>query len=444
MRIAQGRVRSWLVRFWLVGALSAFLTAAPVHAVADVKIEVGEAADPFQIVISLNEQVLRTYRGDQQIHTSRVSTGRRGYGTPPGVYSILDKRRRHFSNLYGGAPMPYMQRLTWSGIALHQGYVPQRPASHGCVRLPKGFARNLFGLTEIGASVIITREPQAPRRIAHANLFQQSKPMRFSDAPTLAEGPVADPQPGAYANLNIVAAQYVAMATPVHSPAPEKTSPHRDDWASAFDIELDADRDVLHLEPNEKPVRVLILASAKDSQVKAAQKMLTGLGYEVGEADGLFGRRTAKAAQAFQADHGMQPTGVLDQDTIQALYRASGAKRPSGHLYIRQGYKDVFDMPVDIRDPEERLGTHLYTAMSFEPTEKRGETVGVPWTVVTVDGAGGADAADPVSALDRVSIPSEARAWIETMLQPGSTVIISDAGYGWETGKGTDFIVQPQ
>ena len=99
---------------------------------------------PMTIVISLRNQKANIYRGMTLITSTRVSTGKRGYSTKPGVYSILEKRRRHYSNLYAGAPMPYMQRLTWTGTALHAGVVPGYPASHGCVRLPHGFAPKLF------------------------------------------------------------------------------------------------------------------------------------------------------------------------------------------------------------------------------------------------------------------------------------------------------------
>ena len=107
----------------------------------------GEEAEasqaPLQIVVSLPKQQMKLYRGTELVKTTRVSTGRQGYSTPAGVFSILQKRRRHFSNLYNNAPMPYMQRLTWSGIALHEGVVPNYPASHGCIRIPRGHARDL-------------------------------------------------------------------------------------------------------------------------------------------------------------------------------------------------------------------------------------------------------------------------------------------------------------
>jgi hypothetical protein len=118
------------------------------------------AAGAVEIVVSLPLQRAYVYRGGTLIGVSTVSTGRSGHETPTGTFPILQKRRTHFSNLYKNAPMPFMQRLTWDGIALHAGEIPGRPASHGCVRLPLAFARHLFDVTRTGASVHIV--PFAP------------------------------------------------------------------------------------------------------------------------------------------------------------------------------------------------------------------------------------------------------------------------------------------
>jgi L,D-transpeptidase catalytic domain len=115
------------------------------------------AADgEIEVVISLPLQRAYVYRGGTLIGVSTVSTGRDGYPTPVGAFNILQKRRIHHSNLYDGAPMPFMQRLTWDGIALHAGEIPGQPASHGCIRLPADFARQLFAATEVGGSVHVT------------------------------------------------------------------------------------------------------------------------------------------------------------------------------------------------------------------------------------------------------------------------------------------------
>lgn len=110
---------------------------------------------PLVVVVSLPEQMAHVYRGGVRIGRSTVSSGRAGNDTPPGIYNILQKKRMHHSNLYNSAPMPFMQRLTWDGIALHAGHNPGYPASHGCIRLPKGFAEALFDVTEHGVTVVV-------------------------------------------------------------------------------------------------------------------------------------------------------------------------------------------------------------------------------------------------------------------------------------------------
>jgi hypothetical protein len=115
-------------------------------------------------LISLPGQIAYVYRDGVLIAASTVSTGKRGKSTPAGDFTILQKREFHRSNLYSNAPMPFMQRLTWTGIALHAGVLPGYPASHGCIRFPREFARRLFDLTELGAPVsVVNYEIEDPR-----------------------------------------------------------------------------------------------------------------------------------------------------------------------------------------------------------------------------------------------------------------------------------------
>ena len=110
---------------------------------------------PMVLVVSLADQQAYVYRNGVRIGQTSVSTGRAGYETPTGVFTILQKKKHHVSNLYEGAEMPYMQRLTWDGIALHGGHVPNRPASHGCIRLPHKFARLLYKETNFDTKVVV-------------------------------------------------------------------------------------------------------------------------------------------------------------------------------------------------------------------------------------------------------------------------------------------------
>lgn len=131
---------------------------------------------PVLLVVSLATQRAVVYRNGVPIGITTVSTGKEGHSTPTGVFTILQKRVEHYSNLYNNAPMPYMQRLTWGGIALHGGHLPGYPASHGCVRLPQEFARLLFGVTRLGMTVIITDEAVVPRIAPADTLLSSGSP----------------------------------------------------------------------------------------------------------------------------------------------------------------------------------------------------------------------------------------------------------------------------
>lgn len=113
---------------------------------------------PVSIVVSVPMQMAFVYRGDRLIGATTVSTGKPGKMTPIGEYTILQKRPFHRSNLYNNAPMPFMQRLTWDGVALHAGNLPGFPASHGCIRIPTAFARKLFEATQLGGQVAVVND----------------------------------------------------------------------------------------------------------------------------------------------------------------------------------------------------------------------------------------------------------------------------------------------
>src|SRR5499433_3445388 len=131
--------------------------------------------EPIMAIVSLRDQQITIY--DEKGWTMRapVSSGQKGRETPAGIITVLQKNAEHYSNLYDDAFMPHMQRLTWSGIALHGGPLPGYPASHGCIRLPYSFAERLFGATKLGMRVIVAPREVAPVEIAHPALFQ-SKP----------------------------------------------------------------------------------------------------------------------------------------------------------------------------------------------------------------------------------------------------------------------------
>ena len=134
------------------------------------------AQAPFQLIVSIAEQQVAVYDQKGFLARADISSGMSGHPTPMGVFTVLSKAKWHESNIYSGAPMPYMQRITWSGIALHAGPRPGYPASHGCIRLPEDFAVRLFQTTKVGTRVIVTRAPAEPVAIEHAKLFIHQAP----------------------------------------------------------------------------------------------------------------------------------------------------------------------------------------------------------------------------------------------------------------------------
>jgi hypothetical protein len=125
---------------------------------------------PILIIVSIPDQLVHVYRNGIRVAASTCSTGKPGHRTPAGVFTILQKDKHHKSSTYNNAPMPNMNRLTWSGIALHAGNLPGYPASHGCVRLPLEFSERLFGITKLGMTVVIADERSQPSAVVHPGL----------------------------------------------------------------------------------------------------------------------------------------------------------------------------------------------------------------------------------------------------------------------------------
>ena len=140
---------------------------------------------PMKIVIVLDIQRMYVFQNDKLIGFSTISSGKKGKETPTGVFNILQKNVDHKSNLYSNAPMPYMQRLTWDGIAIHGGYLPGYPASHGCIRLPHPFAKALFGVTQMAQEVVVLQDTSTP--------VKRPEPKPVMDPAMVPVPPVSDP-----------------------------------------------------------------------------------------------------------------------------------------------------------------------------------------------------------------------------------------------------------
>jgi hypothetical protein len=151
---------------------------------------IGDAvtAGPIVMVVSVTEQRAYVYRNGILIGATTVSTGRPGHVTPTGVFTVLQKQKEHRSTIYDGAPMPYMERLTWGGVALHAGGLPGYPESHGCIHLPSEFARLLFDISPNGMTVVIGSDATAPERVAHPGYLA---PVKFVDGQPIEGHPFA-------------------------------------------------------------------------------------------------------------------------------------------------------------------------------------------------------------------------------------------------------------
>jgi len=146
---------------------------------------------PLIIAISIQNQTLKVYDANGFFAESPISTGMKGHPTPMGVFSIIQKHKLHHSNIYSGAPMPFMQRITWSGVAMHAGVLPGYPASHGCIRMPMAFAARMWNWTKMGARVVVTPGELTPANFSHPLLVEQK--IAPQPAATLQPDPDAPP-----------------------------------------------------------------------------------------------------------------------------------------------------------------------------------------------------------------------------------------------------------
>ncbi|WP_438753603.1 L,D-transpeptidase family protein [Pararhizobium sp. O133] len=374
---------------------------------------------PLQIIVSKDQQSLVVYDGNTVVATSNVSTGKAGHSTPTGIFSILEKRRFHKSNIYSNAPMPFMQRLTWSGIALHaSNHVPAYPASHGCVRLPDDFARQLFTMTGRGLHVVVSDRQLTPIVISDPFLFQPQ-----AEEPALLSDATLRP------SVSQVHTQTVEVAT--NETDPTKTA--------ALEIE------------KKPPIRILITHRGHREVTLDIQQLLNQLGYAAGVADGYAGAQTLEAVKAFQTAEKLTMDGKITPAFVEALYLKTGkGKPPNGQLLVRRDFEPLFETPVVIDKPEMALGTHFLQFQNMDPATGKGEWFGMALDntlpgpmkkrlgITLQEDAMAFNVTQRVLA--RIIIPDDVRKRIDGLLSEGSSLTISDMGLGQETGDGTDFV----
>jgi peptidoglycan hydrolase-like protein with peptidoglycan-binding domain len=387
----------------LAGAAVLSVTALSVAVARDTAPEAVEpdVETPLHMLVSLNDQQIKVYRGTDLIETSPISSGMRGHSTPTGVFSILEKRRKHFSNLYNNAPMPFMQRLTWSGIAMHVGRLPGRPASHGCIRLPRDFAKSLYGMTDRGMHVVITRDDANPLSVRHAVLPQPYAPE--TEVASLSRETIA-----ADAALR-GAIQETSLQTNVPNTLLE--NPHFD-----------------------QPLRMIITPLQPENRVKVLQRLLNQLGFNAGPVDGVAGRKTRAAISLYQEGAELPVTGGITEELEDRIRAEAGYEEPkSAVLRIRRKFRDIYSAQVTIDDIGRDIGTHVFTALDFKPGD-----ASVDWIAVSAEGERGGT---PAEVLDRIKMPEAVALEVSRMLTPGTSLTVTDRSFKRNTGLGTDFVV---
>jgi lipoprotein-anchoring transpeptidase ErfK/SrfK len=391
-----------------------------------------DAGEPIMAIVSIKSQQVTIYDADGWILRAPVSTGTTGRETPAGVFSVVEKDKDHHSSLYDDAWMPNMQRITWSGIALHGGPLPGYAASHGCVRMPYGVAESLFDKTQIGMRVIIAPNDAEPVEFSHPALFA-------SNSEVVAAAPLrVEKLAGEAAEAAKMADEAKHVAAAVAREAASLTSSLRKlEW-----LKTRADAALAFAEK--------VLAAAKTDQARAqaedlkqtatakAAELATQL--DTAKTDATSKRDAVKAAQeaAEAADAKKADTAKAAHDAKLALEPVSVfISRATQRLYVRRGFGADFEVPVTIRNPGKPIGTHVFTAVA------RTADGNLRWTAVTIDSGDNAN-----DALDRVTIPQDVLDRIAPTAALRSSLVISDEPLNRETNYRTEFVVvlnnQPQ
>jgi hypothetical protein len=384
--------------------------------------------EPIMAIVSLRDQRITVYDIHGWILRAPVSSGQRGRETPAGIFAVIQKDAEHYSNLYDDAYMPNMQRITWSGVALHGGALPGYAASHGCIRLPYEFAASLFDITNLGLRVIVAPSEVAPAEISHPLLFQS----RPADT-TLIASRTAEELEATRKATEARRAAVAAFREQIQAMTATRAADNRKQRA---DVQLVAAETTLaaatmpEAKQQAEDAKTKAAASVADleTQLTAARADLQSKADAVtaarAAADAADTARAAAAEATRQAARQLAPVSVL-------------ISRKTQKLYVRQSFEPIFESPVTIADPDRPIGTHIFTAM-----ERAASDAPLRWSGVTLESAD-----DAKAALDRITIPQDVLDRIPGA-SPRSSLIVTDEAPSSETGKGTDFVVllsdQPQ
>ena len=368
------------------------------------------------IAISIERQTLKVYDANGFFAETPISTGMKGHPTPMGVFSIIQKHKLHHSNIYSGAPMPFMQRITWSGIAMHAGALPGYPASHGCIRLPMAFAARMWNWTKMGARVVVTPGEITPASFSHPLLAQQKI---APQQPTATIEPALDAPPAAKAdkaadagkaegamseaNLELrssvghggtrtadasgatSASVTMSDASSSAADAPQPAQPVETKPSEAATTESKPAETAAADTAEKKSDESAVSAQASVEAVTAEAKKAEEAGPETAKATEMATEKSTEKAGAKPEDsvtaatdaRPVAPEVKKDQTRLPNAEKSVVAKpeppkpagriavlvsRKDGKLYVRENFKPLFDVPVTIAPSDRLMGTHVFTA----------------------------------------------------------------------------------
>ncbi len=414
---------------------------------------------PLVAVVALREQRITVYDAQGKMMEAPVSSGTTGLETPSGIFSVVQKDEDHHSSLFDDASMPFMERITWTGISLHVGVLPGYPASHGCVRMPEQFAWQLYQISKIGMRVILVRDDIAPAEVAQPAMFTAASGQPAGDPASRLKNLVsqksveADAAARRYKDAKLGATKKAAEAATA-----EKALRAAEAGLASAQTELsNAGHAVETAGSPERTEQAQAAKTQAAARMDAAQAKL----------DAAKSELDAKNASSAQAGQELQTASAetakardaADQAQLDLSPVSVFISRKTQRLYIRKNYMPVFEAPVTIRDPDKPLGSFVFTALDYngasgttrwnmvsmykdalnvEPIEAaaKGAKAKVSQAAATP-----ADTAGAQAALARITVPPEANERMSAVLLPGASLIISDEGMHSETGKDTDFIV---
>jgi hypothetical protein len=400
------------------------------------------AGELLMAIVSIKGQKVTFYDADGWVLRAPVSTGQRGHETPAGVFSVVEKKRDHRSNLYDDAWMPHMLRVTWNGIALHGGPLPGHPASKGCVRLPFGFAERLFDKVGMNTRVIISPNDAEPVDFSHPALFVPNREA-LAAAPRRAEelgreadeaAKVAKQAKSAVAAAKRESAQLTASLRKLEQADKQAQAELAAAKKRLAAAKTDQARAQAEGQEQKAAARAEELRAKLDTFRADTKARLDAAAAAPGAAKAAETRRTETAKAAREARLAVEPVSVFISRATKKLYvrRNTHERLPDGG----ERYDSTIEVPIAIRNPDQPIGTHVITAVASADG-------GLRWTAVTIDGSG-----DAKDALDRITIPQEVLDRVGPTALPRSSFVISDEPPHKETNYRTEFVValsqQPQ